>query len=72
MGEVVCGRVQEESFYGGLRMESFREGVQCGPFLWNASNGILRVGGSTGINMPREVLELASAMPAQCQRNANA
>eukprot|EP00959_Pyramimonas_sp_CCMP1952_P028803 604063-Pyramimonas_sp.AAC.1 len=58
----------QKSFHGGLRMESFREGVQCEPFLWNASNGVLLVGRSTGIILRMEVLELASAMPAQCQR----
>eukprot|EP00959_Pyramimonas_sp_CCMP1952_P164869 3446047-Pyramimonas_sp.AAC.1 len=41
MGEIVCGRDQEESLYGGLRMESVRKGVQWELFLWDASIGIL-------------------------------
>eukprot|EP00959_Pyramimonas_sp_CCMP1952_P233196 4873243-Pyramimonas_sp.AAC.1 len=70
MAEIVCGRAQEEYFYGWLRVESFREGVQCEPLLWDGSIGISLMGGSTGIIMRREVLELASAMPTQCQRIA--
>eukprot|EP00959_Pyramimonas_sp_CCMP1952_P346957 7266860-Pyramimonas_sp.AAC.1 len=68
MGEILCGRVQEESFCGGLRMESFREGVQGEPFLWDVSIGILRV----GVQLESLCKGRCWNSPAQCQRSANA
>eukprot|EP00959_Pyramimonas_sp_CCMP1952_P039119 818920-Pyramimonas_sp.AAC.1 len=59
-------------------MESFREGVQCEPFLLDVSIGILPVGAqqeslSEGVcwNSPVICQRSATAMPHQCQSDPN-